>query len=56
MSMQARIRELDNRHANLETKITEELKHPSHDPLHVLTLKKQKLALKELLVSLKKQH
>ncbi|MBL4596950.1 MAG: DUF465 domain-containing protein [Robiginitomaculum sp.] len=56
MSMQARIRELDNRHAHLETKITEELKRPAHDPMHISALKKQKLRLKEQVSYLKQQN
>ncbi len=54
MTMQARIRELNNRHAILETKITKELTHPSRDQIRISELKRQKLALKEQIANLKK--
>jgi hypothetical protein len=47
MAVDARIRELGNRHSHLEEEIEQERKRPSHDPLHILALKKQKLKLKE---------
>lgn len=53
MAVDARIRELGNRHTHLEEKIERELKHPSHDPLHISDLKKQKLRLKEEMLSLR---
>ncbi|MBL1431800.1 MAG: DUF465 domain-containing protein [Robiginitomaculum sp.] len=56
MSIQARIKELDNRHAKLETKITAEQKRPAFDTVYISALKKQKLALKEQLTGLKRQH
>ncbi len=53
MAVDARIRELGIRHSNLEAKIEKELRHPAHDPLHVSDLKKQKLKLKEEILSLR---
>ena len=47
MPAEARIRELDARHTELEARIAEAMKHPSADTLDVSTLKKQKLKLKE---------
>ena len=53
MAVDARLRELGNRHSDLEAKIQRELRHPAHDPLHVSDLKKQKLRLKEEIHSLR---
>jgi hypothetical protein len=53
MAVDARIRELGNRHTNLEQEIEKELKHPAHDPLHISDLKKQKLKLKEEILTLR---
>ncbi len=47
MAIEARIRELDARHAALERMIDEEMSHPSSDDLRVRELKRQKLKLKE---------
>jgi hypothetical protein len=47
MALEARIRELDARHAALERMIAEEMSHPSSDDLRVRELKRQKLKLKE---------
>ncbi len=47
MAVDARIRELGNRHSHLEEKIEQELRHPAHDPLRISDLKKRKLKLKE---------
>lgn len=47
MAIQARIRELDSRHRNLDKAIEEELRHPGSDSLRVKALKTQKLRLKE---------
>ncbi|PHR54465.1 MAG: DUF465 domain-containing protein [Robiginitomaculum sp.] len=56
MTMQARIRKLDDRHTHLDTQITEELKHPAHDQMLISALKKQKMALKEQLNDLRRQE
>lgn len=56
MPTEARIRELDQRHTQLETRIEQELKHPSADTLHLGELKKQKLRIKEQIESLRRRH
>ena len=53
MAVDARIRELGNRHSHLEEEIERELKRPAHDPLHISDLKKQKLKLKEEMQTLR---
>ncbi len=55
MAIEARIRELDARHRNLDQLIEDELNHPSSDDLRVLELKRQKLRLKEEMESLRAQ-
>ena len=55
MAAEARIRELDARHEQLETRIEEELKHPSADTLQVATLKRQKLRIKEEIEQLRRR-
>jgi hypothetical protein len=52
MTIEARIRELGNRHRMLDQTIQRELTHPSADPLRVRELKQQKLRLKEQITSL----
>jgi len=47
MAVDARIRELGNRHTNLDRAIGEELARPMADSLKLKTLKRQKLRLKE---------
>ena len=47
MAIEARIRELDARHRNLENQIEDEMSHLSSDDLRVRELKRQKLRLKE---------
>lgn len=56
MPTEARIRELDSRHHRLESRIEQELKHPSADTLHLATLKRQKLRLKEEIEILRRQQ
>ncbi|VAV89154.1 hypothetical protein MNBD_ALPHA06-1405 [hydrothermal vent metagenome] len=56
MTMQARIKQLDHKHATLQTAINNELKHPAHDPMHITELKRQKLRLKEQLIRLRQQN
>lgn len=53
MAIEARLRELDNRHQALERTIEDELSHPASDPLHVTELKRQKLRLKEQIEQLR---
>jgi hypothetical protein len=52
MTIEARIRELGNRHRNLDETIRRELTHPAADSLRVRELKQQKLRLKEQITSL----
>jgi hypothetical protein len=47
MAIDARIRELGNRHRSLEAAIAEELSRPSVDTLRLSELKRRKLKLKE---------
>lgn len=56
MPTEARIRELDARHHQLEGRIEEELKHPSADTLQLATLKRQKLKLKEEIETLRRRQ
>lgn len=56
MATEARIRELDARHEQLDHQIVQEMKHPSSDPLQIATLKKQKLKLKEEIEHLRRQQ
>lgn len=52
MTIEARIRELGNRHRNLDEIIRRETTHPATDSLRVRELKQQKLRLKEQITSL----
>ena len=52
MTIEARIRELGNRHRNLDENIRREMIHPASDSLHVKALKQEKLRLKEQITSL----
>ena len=55
MAIEARIRELDARHRNLEHQIEDEMSHLSSDDLRVRELKRQKLRLKEEMEALRAQ-
>jgi hypothetical protein len=52
MTIEARIRELGNRHRSLDETIQREMTHPAADSLRVRELKQQKLRLKEEITSL----
>ena len=52
MTIEARIRELGNRHRTLDETIQKEFTRPSTDPLQVRALKQKKLRLKEEITSL----
>jgi hypothetical protein len=52
MTIEDRIRELGNRHRNLDEIIRREMIHPATDSLHVRELKQRKLRLKEEITSL----
>jgi hypothetical protein len=53
MAIEARIRELDVRHQNLERAIEDELARPASDSMRLRELKRQKLRLKEELETLR---
>ena len=53
MAIEARIRELDVRHQNLERAIQDEITRPSSDTMRLRDLKRQKLRLKEELETLR---
>lgn len=53
MSIQNRINELSNKHRDLDTKIQLEQRHPGIDTLELTKLKREKLRLKQEMLSLK---
>ena len=53
MAIEARLRQLDNRHQALERSIEDERTHPASDPLHLSELKRQKLRLKDQIETLR---
>lgn len=53
MSIQGRIQELFKRHGELDAAISSEQQRPSHDPLRIRDLKRQKLRIKEELAILR---
>ena len=53
MALDARIRELGNRHQTLERLIQDEASRPSTDDIRLKELKRQKLRLKEEIESLR---
>jgi hypothetical protein len=53
MALDARIRELGNRHRSLEAAIEEEMSRPAVDSLRLWDLKRRKLRLKEEMEILK---
>ena len=52
MTIEARIRELGNRHRSLDETIQRETRSPATDSLRIRELKQQKLRLKEEISSL----
>ena len=55
MTIEARIRELGNRHRTLDQTIQKEMTRPSVDTLQVRELKQRKLRLKEEIASLEQR-
>ena len=53
MSMEARVRELAERHKRLEAAIAAELKHPAGDDMRIHELKRKKLRIKDELSNLR---
>jgi len=47
MALSAHLEQLNSKHADLETQIQTEMRHPMPDHLRLSELKKQKLHLKE---------
>jgi hypothetical protein len=56
MATEARIRELDARHHQLDARILDALKSPSSDTLQVAALKKEKLKIKEEIERLRRRQ
>lgn len=52
MTIEARIRELGNRHRTLDETIQQEARRPNADPVQIRELKQRKLRLKEQITSL----
>ena len=47
MSLEARIRELSERHKRIDAAIAAEMKHPAGDDVRIHDLKRQKLRIKD---------
>lgn len=47
MALEARLRELDTRHRDLDLAIEDEGKRPAADPMRLSAMKRQKLKIKE---------
>ncbi|MFW6412834.1 MAG: YdcH family protein [Oceanicaulis sp.] len=56
MAAEARIRELDARHAKLEGQLADAMKSPAADSLQVAALKKRKLRIKEEIEDLRRRR
>ena len=55
MAVDARIRELGNRHQSLERAIQDEMSRPAADDVRLKEMKRQKLRLKEEMQALRDQ-
>ena len=55
MAVEARLAELNERHAKLEKDLENELHHPSSDDTTITQLKRQKLRIKEEIERLKRE-
>ncbi len=53
MALESRIRELDNRHRDLDVAIQQETRRPATDDARIAALKRQKLRIKEELETLR---
>lgn len=53
MAIKAHMDTLNRRHQELETAISAETRHPAHDDLRVVELKRQKLKIKDQLEELR---
>lgn len=47
MAMKAHLETLNQRHQELETAISSEMKHPSHDEVRISEMKRLKLRIKD---------
>jgi hypothetical protein len=56
MAVEARIRELDHRHRELDDAIRSTERHPAADPLEIAALKRRKLRIKEEIENLRTEH
>ena len=56
MSVTSHIATLRQKHQDLDRQITAELRSPGSDDLHIASLKRQKLQLKEEITKLQTQH
>lgn len=55
MAIKAHMDSLNKRHQELEAAIATETKHPAHDELRIIELKRQKLKIKDQLEELRAQ-
>ncbi|WDI31433.1 DUF465 domain-containing protein [Hyphococcus flavus] len=55
MAIKAHMDTLNRRHQELEAAISSESKHPGHDELRLVELKRQKLKIKDQLEELRSQ-
>jgi len=53
MKVEARIRELTERHRRLEAEIASELHHPAGDDGRIVELKRKKLRIKDVIAGLR---
>lgn len=56
MAVNERLEALSERHKKLEIVLSEEMARPSHDPLVITDLKRQKLAIKDEIRHLETEH
>ena len=55
MAIKAHMETLTQRHQELEAAISDEAKHPAHDDLRLVELKRQKLRIKDQIEELRSQ-
>ena len=55
MTVESHLAELERRHQVIDSRIDEEERRPAKDGLELMTLKKQKLSLKDEIERLRKQ-
>lgn len=52
MAAEAHVKELENKHAKLDSIIKDQMKSPAADPIEIAALKKKKLLLKDQIAAL----